>query len=115
MFNGPVLRANDSFHRDVRVPKEFWKIIAYERDSGKPGAVAFLLSQSQLIRNLPEEEFEPGEYRTFQVRIQEIEKKTKLDFGKLRTFDALKVDAHESLFETDTQAIPLASVGDVVL
>jgi endonuclease G len=115
VFNGPVLRPNDRLHRGLRVPKEFWKIIVYERDSGKPGAVAFLLSQSQLIKNLPEEEFEAEEYKPFQVRIKEIEGKTKLNFGKLRTFDPLKVDVHESLFESDTEAVPLESAADVIL
>lgn len=115
VFNGPVLRANDRLHRGLKVPKEFWKIIVYERDSGKPGAVAFLLSQTQLIKNLPEEEFEAEEYKPFQVQIKEIEARTKLNFGKLRTFDPLKVDVHESLFESDTEAVPLASTADVIL
>jgi endonuclease G len=115
VFNGPILRLNDPLHRGLRVPKEFWKIIVYKRDSGKPGAVAFLLSQTQLIKNLPEEEFEAEEYRPFQVRVQEIEKKTKLDFGKLSTFDPLTIGVHESLFETDTEAVPLETLGEVIL
>jgi endonuclease G len=115
VFNGPILRPNDRLHRGLRVPKEFWKVIVYERDSGKPGAVAFLLSQTQLIKNLPEEEFVAEEYRPFQVRVEAIEKKTKLDFGKLRKFDPLKIRVHESLFETDTEAVALQSLAEVIL
>lgn len=115
VFNGPILRPADRLHRGLRVPKEFWKIIAYKRDTGKQGAVAFLLSQSQLIKDLPEEDFDPDKYRPFQVRVHEIEAKTKLDFGDLRTFDPLKSDVHARLFEADTQAVPLESVEDIVL
>ena len=115
VFNGPVLRKTDRLHRGLRVPKEFWKIIVYERDSGKPGAAAFILSQAQLIKNLPEEEFEAEEYRPFQVRVSVIEAKTKLDFGKFRKWDSLPDDADESLFEGGTEAVPLESLGDVIL
>lgn len=115
VFNGPVLRANDRLHRGLKVPREFWKIIVYERNSGKSGAVAFLLSQTQLIKNLPLEEFEAEEYKPFQVQVKEIEARTKLNFGKLRTFDPLKVDVHESLFETDTEAVALENASDLIL
>jgi endonuclease G len=115
VFNGPVLRKNDRPHRGLRVPKEFWKIIVYERDNGKPGAAAFILSQSQLIKNLPEEEFEAEEYKPFQVRVTDLESKTKLDFGKFRKWDSLPDDADESLFESGTEAISIKSLDDVIL
>ena len=36
---------------------EFWKIVIFENDEGKPRAVAFVLSQAALIKTLPTEGF----------------------------------------------------------
>lgn len=114
IFNGPIFRATDPNHRGLQVPREFWKIVVFKNDSGKPVALAFRLSQSSLIKNLPEEEFEVGPYHTYQIRIREIENQTKLDFGKLKDYDPLAGDEHESLFEAETDAIMLNSLDNIV-
>lgn len=38
-----------------------------------------------------------------------------VDFGTLRTKDLLASAGHESLFESETEAVPLASLDDIVL
>lgn len=114
IFNGPVFRSNDPVHRGLRVPREFWKIVVFEKEGAEPSALAFLLSQSSLVKDLPQEEFEVGPYVPYQVRVAEIEHKTRLNFGELRTLDPLEQEKNEVFFETGTEAVPLETLRDVV-
>lgn len=115
VFNGPVFRANDRKHRDLPIPREYWKIVVFENDNGKKTALAFLLSQASLIKTLPLEDFSVGPYETYQVKIREIENKTKLDFGNLRNFDPLENTANEGFFEADSEAIPLGDLRAMII
>ncbi|HEY0764466.1 MAG TPA: DNA/RNA non-specific endonuclease [Pyrinomonadaceae bacterium] len=114
VFNGPILRSNDQPHRGLLLPREFYKVVVFENDQGKPRALAFILSQASLIKDLPQEEFEVGPYEPFQVKITELEAKTKLNFGNLRNFDPLENNLNESLFEADTEAVPITSLESIV-
>ena len=89
-------------------------MIGYRAGNGLR-AVAFVLSQESLIRNLPEEEFVVGPYKPFQVKIQEIETRTKLDFGDLTKVDPLERPGAQEAFEAGTEAVTLESLDDVVL
>jgi endonuclease G, mitochondrial len=116
IFNGPVFRSTDRLHRGLAIPREFWKIVVYVK-GGEPrslAAVAFILSQEGLIANLPLEEFEVGPYRPYQVKIREIEARTKLDFGDLRGLDPLEDAANQAAFESGSDAIVLTSLEDIV-
>lgn len=115
VFNGPIFRSDDRKHRGVQLPREFWKVVVFEKDGGEPTALAFLLSQASLIKDLPTEEFVVGEYQPFQIKVRELEGKTKLDFGPLRTFDPLENEANEGFFEVDTEAVPLQQLSDIVI
>jgi len=84
VFTGPVLAGDDAMFHGVQLPKEFWKVVVMLRDDGHLSATAYLLSQEDMIEGL---EFVYGEFRTYQVSIALIEKKTGLDFGGLRTCD----------------------------
>ncbi|MCC6590534.1 MAG: DNA/RNA non-specific endonuclease [Bryobacterales bacterium] len=85
VFTGPVLRPDDPPYHGVQLPEEFWKIaVIKNRDTGKLWATGYIRSQQELIAGL---EFVFGEFRTYQVPISMIEKKTGLDFGSLRSFD----------------------------
>ena len=87
VFSGPVLRPRDMEYRDVRLPKEYWKVVAMVNDeTGALSATAYLLSQSDLLSDL---EFAFGEFKTYQVPIADIEKKTGLSFGTLKECDPL--------------------------
>jgi endonuclease G len=114
--NGPIFRPDDRVYReDFLLPKAYWKVVAFETDGGRPRALAFVLSQEGLLKNLPEEEFEEGPYKTFQVKIRDLEAITKLDFGILRSHDPLEADQNESFFVEGTDAVLLEGLGDIVL
>jgi endonuclease G len=111
IFNGPVFRPSDRSHRGLKIPKEFWKIIVY-RDPRQLKAVGFILSQEGLISDLPFEQFVIGPYRPFQIKIRQIETRTKLDFGPLRSADPLGKHGFEST--SQLESFPLTSLDDIV-
>jgi endonuclease G len=114
IFNGPVFRSTDRVHRGLRIPKEFWKIVVYKSSAGHLKALAFILSQEGLIDDLPLEDFTVGPYRPFQIKIQKIEARTKLDFQHLRDADPLEHGAFESQTAPGPASILLTSIDDIV-
>ncbi|MFE3447086.1 DNA/RNA non-specific endonuclease [Nocardia sp. NPDC059180] len=72
---GPVFQDDDRVYRGVQIPREFFKIVVYV-ERGELKSRAFLLTQhaDQL------EALELDEFRTYQVAIPEIEKRTGLRF-----------------------------------
>lgn len=116
IFNGPIFRANDRRHRDVQIPREYYKVIAYVKEDGSPGAVAFILSQESLIANLPAEAFDVGPYRPFQVKIRSLQDRTKLDFPQLVGLDPLNQVGRERFMEGATADLfPIDRMKDIVL
>jgi endonuclease G len=114
IFNGPVFRTADKRHRGLKVPRQFWKVVVFKDDAGDPEALAFVLSQQELIKDLPVEEFVVGPFAPFQVKLRKIETLTKLNFGALKTHDPLEDSLNERFFEAQTGAIPLTSLDDIV-
>ncbi len=88
VFTGPVFGENDPLYREVRLPKQFWKVVIMAKRGGQLSATAYLLSQASLLRDL-EGDFTFGAYKTYQVPVRRIEELTKLDFGRLRAADPL--------------------------
>ncbi|MEW9873102.1 DNA/RNA non-specific endonuclease [Arthrobacter sp. HS15c] len=84
VFGGPVFQDNDREYRGVRLPREYWKILAYV-EQGVFKSNAFLLTQ-----NLnPFEALDLDEFRAFQVSAAELEARTGLQFADaLRGADA---------------------------
>jgi endonuclease G, mitochondrial len=116
IFNGPIFRSNDRVHRGVPIPREFYKVIVFAKEPGKPGAVAFVLSQQSLIKNLPAEEFEVGPYQPFQVKISDLQSRIKLDFGTLSSLDPLAALGREMFMEGATaDVVALEGLKDIVL
>jgi endonuclease G len=89
VFTGPVLRDDDMVYRDVKIPKEYWKVVAFRTDD-RPSATAYMVSQGKLIEDL---EFVFGRYKTYQVAVAEVEELAGLDFGELRRFDGFSNEA----------------------
>lgn len=88
VFTGPVFGVDDPEYRDVFVPQRFWKVVTVVNgDSGKLHATAYMLSQRDLLTDI---EFVFGQFRTYQVPIVEVERQTRLDFGKLGKHDPLR-------------------------
>jgi endonuclease G, mitochondrial len=76
LFGGPVFRENDREFRGVKLPREFWKVIAFI-EGQKLKAKAFLLTQ-----NLDELElFDLDEFKIYQVALAEIEGRCGLSFA----------------------------------
>ncbi|WP_082600414.1 DNA/RNA non-specific endonuclease [Nocardioides sp. Soil777] len=71
VFGGPVLRDDDREYRGVLVPREFWKVIAWEED-GVLTARAFLLTQDLD----PLEAIDLGEFETYQVPLDDLASRT---------------------------------------
>ena len=82
--NDPVYK-NDRMNYSVRCPLQFWKVCALIRQDDTPAATGFVLGQED-IQSLPgfEEAFDVA---AAQIRIADLEKRTGLDFGRLRDFD----------------------------
>jgi endonuclease G, mitochondrial len=92
VFTGPIFRdggANaDPEYFGVKVPVEFWKVIAFKHDETKElTATGYRMSQRNLLPT--EEEFVFGQFSQSQVTIRFIEKVTGLDFHHLRDHDPL--------------------------
>jgi DNA/RNA endonuclease G (NUC1)/V8-like Glu-specific endopeptidase len=91
VITGPLFAANDPVYRNdkmdysVRCPLQYWKVCVLVRNDGSVSATAFLLNQSE-IQDLPgfEETFDVA---ATQVKISDLETKTKLDFGDLKEHD----------------------------
>ncbi len=82
--NDPVYK-NDRMNYSVRCPLQFWKICVLIRQDDTPAATGFVLGQED-IQGLPgfEEAFDVA---ATQIKIADLEKRTGLDFGRLREFD----------------------------
>jgi endonuclease G len=73
------------------LPRQFWKVVTMVKEDRSLSATGYLLSQEELIQGL---ELVPGTfsyaaYRTYQVRIGQIESLTHLSFGSLADADPL--------------------------
>lgn len=103
VFAGPMLLSSDPFYIDavqgkpLQIPVHFWKVVVYKNKSGATSAVAFLMSQKNVLfkHNFVVEkksavkvrrreadffsDFTKGE--PYQVRVDFIEQTTGLKFG----------------------------------
>jgi len=116
VFTGPVLAESDGTfvtrvnNADIKIPSLFWKVVVWPKSNGKVYAVGFLQSQekfllkdgiitkpivmslSKLKKMKDEDIFEHLKFKdgkTYQVKIEEIEKLTGLKFdwsGVIRPF-----------------------------
>jgi endonuclease G, mitochondrial len=101
VFGGPVFQDEDRLYRGIRLPREFWKVLAF-REGGRLKARAFLLTQD--LDQL--EALDLDEFRVFQISLPELEARTGLRFPTaLRDSDiptALEaVDRRSPLADTD--------------
>lgn len=97
VFTGPVFRNQDPEYFGVKVPVEFWKIIAFKHDRTKQlSATGYIMSQRNLLPS--QEEYVYGQFRESQVTIRLIEKRTGLSFHHLGNHDPLD-DGSEAVTE----------------
>jgi endonuclease G len=75
IFGGPVFHENDQVYRNVKIPREFWKVIIFVENSILK-AKGFLLTQ-----NLDQlEAFQLDEFKVYQVGVSEIESRCGFEF-----------------------------------
>ncbi|MGV9972547.1 DNA/RNA non-specific endonuclease [Nocardia beijingensis] len=100
-FGGPVFTDDDQEFRQVKLPRQFWKVIAF-RENGQLKARGFLLSQ-----NLDQlEVLDLDEFRVFQVPLTEIEQRARFHFPRALRDADLRLAPEEV-------AAPLDSVADI--
>ncbi|MGH8578992.1 MAG: DNA/RNA non-specific endonuclease [Gammaproteobacteria bacterium] len=82
-FGGPVFRDDDRLFRAVKIPREFFKVLAFV-EAGRLKANAFLLTQ-----NLDQlEVLDLNEFRVFQITLAEVEQRCGFSFpSTLRNAD----------------------------
>jgi endonuclease G len=103
-FGGPVFQDNDREYRGVRIPREFWKLLAYV-EQGELKSSAFLLTQN--IN--PFEALDLDEFRAFQVGTDELEQRTGLRFA-----DALRGNDNRNRPGLDgADRAPLEGLSDI--
>jgi len=108
VFTGPVFRDNDKVYlNQFAIPAEFWKVVTIRKTDRTLSATAYLQSQRDLISGV--KAFGYGEYKTYQVRVGDIEALTGLDFGKLREHDPLP------RLKSVARAVNIGGAGDIVL
>lgn len=108
IFAGPVLRADDPVIRGVKIPVEFWKVVAVLDDDGSLSAFAFVLSQKELVEAMPREGFAVGQFRAEQRSLAYLESVTDVRFPDvLHEADVLRATPHESLRLGGLEAIQL--------
>jgi len=87
VFTGPFLKNNDPVRFDVKIPIEFWKVIAFIHDeTGRLCCTGYTMSQEDFLSPL---EFVFGEFQQAQIPVALIEKRAKLNFHGLAALDPL--------------------------
>jgi endonuclease G len=99
--NDPVYK-NDRMNYSVRCPLQFWKVCVLIRQDDTPAATGFVLGQED-IQSLPgfEEAFDVA---AAQIRIADLEKRTGLEFGRLRDLDHFAQGGAPGTLEVPTTA-----------
>ncbi len=94
VFTGPYFDDRDPEMYGVRIPRAFWKVIAFIHDeTGKLCATGYEMNQEKLLQ--PEEEFVFGAFTSpqlgiaTQVSIRSIESRSGIHFGRLASIDPL--------------------------
>jgi endonuclease G len=113
VFNGPIFGTNDKPLHDALVPLRFFKIVVWRDEGETPGAVGFVLDQESLVKSLPEEAIDVGEFSIRQMPISDIEAELDIAFGKVGDWDRLlKSQGDEAL---DPDGILITNLRDIRL
>lgn len=129
VFTGPVYTpdAPPLGTSGAPLPLHFWKVVAMLAEGAdeviRLHATAYLLSQGELIQAMLQqgggqeatEGFAFGTYKTFQIRITDLEAMTGYDFGPLRTADPLAHLAQTEAAIAPRPVIELQSLSQIVI
>ncbi|SEB04163.1 DNA/RNA non-specific endonuclease [Pedobacter hartonius] len=88
VITGPVFSSDDPEKYGLKIPVDFFKIIAFIHDETKMlTATGYTISQQDYFSP---QEFIYGPLKTYQVSISTIEERTGLKFGNLSSVDPIK-------------------------
>jgi endonuclease G len=108
LFGGPVFNDDDREFRGIKIPREFWKVIAFV-EAGKLKAKAFLLTQS--LDEL--EALDLDRFKVFQIALTEIEDRCGVTFSAaLKAADSVSERLARRPEAVDDRR-PLASLADI--
>lgn len=113
VFNGPIFGTSDKKLHDALVPLRFFKIVVWRDEGETPGAVGFVLDQESLIKSLPEEAIDVGEFSVRQKPISDIEAELDIAFGKVGEWDRLRQTKLDEALGSD--GILIESLDDIRL
>lgn len=86
VFTGPVLAAQDPMRFGVRIPREFWKIVAFLHErTGELAAIAYVMSQGRYLDTGIARHLE--DFELSQVPLMAVERRTGLRFDDLKDRD----------------------------
>ncbi len=94
VFTGPFLLGDDPAQFGVRIPRSFWKVIAFIHDTtGELCATGYTMSQEAFLTG---QEFVFAQHKTAQTSIRSIGQKAGLSFGDLVSVDPF-IDVEEGV------------------
>jgi len=106
---GPIFQDSDSIYRGVKIPRSYWKLVAYrDSDDDRFEVRAYVLTQRDLLHDLEALDLDP--FRLFQISLSKLQGETGLDFGELENFDTFAA-GREAL---GPEVREIAGRGDVV-
>jgi endonuclease G len=89
VFTGPFFRKDDPVRFDVKIPTDFWKVVAFiSEQTGQLTAIAYVMSQRKYLDTGIAKDLE--DFKTSQVPLSAIESKTGLTFASLRGKDVFE-------------------------
>jgi endonuclease G len=108
VFGGPIFHDDDRVFRGVRIPREFYKVLAFVED-GTLKARAFLLTQSLDQLEL----LDLKQFKVFQASLGEIEQRGGFTFpNNLKAADGF-AELLEGAPEAAAERAPLGSLDDI--
>ena len=117
VFAGPVFKRNDLQYRDLLVPRDYWKLIAYvDKADGTLKAKAYVLTQDDLLNDI--EGLDLDSFRLWQVSIGDLEDRTKLSFDVAKMADDMAPERITEAILGDGGRWPVREVharGDLVI
>jgi endonuclease G, mitochondrial len=113
VFTGPVLRDDDPTYQDLKVPLDFWKVVAMiDADTHELVVSAYMLSQEGLM---PQEGFRFGPFKTYQVPLSKVEEAADIKFSDaMRKADVFGASGREEAFAAG-RFVEIESASDIVL
>jgi len=111
VFTGPVFREDDPEYTttkdvDVKIPREYWKVVAMIRKDGRPSVTGYLVTQRNLLADMGvEAPFQYGAFRTFQRSLVALEQLTGLTFHGLKAHDPLGTSTESVGIEGDAREL----------